>query len=112
MSSAMRIVDRLRKISHGTTRVVGHIADEPTVSEENGSRYLVFHLREIPDVAFRLKIFPTTPRRHQGDRVQVGFTQIDGVGMVESLFAAPDPDVARKRRKESLADISTRDTDR
>jgi len=82
------------------------------VSEEHGSRYLVFHLREVPDVAFRLKMFPTTPRRHRGDRVEIGFTQTNGIGMVESLFAAPDPDVARRRHKEYLGNASTGDTDR
>jgi hypothetical protein len=112
MSCAMRILGGLRRFSHGTMRIVGHIADEPAVTEENGTRYLVFHLSEVPGVVFRLKMFPTTPRRHQGDRVEVGFTQTDGVGTVESLFAAPDPDVVRKRRKEHLADTSTGDTDR
>lgn len=105
----MGIVDELRRLSHNTARLVSHVADEPEIREEQGTRYMVFHLREAPGIEFRLKMFPTTPRR-RGDRVEVSYTQVNGAAVVETLFAAPNPDVVRRRHRESSAGARPKDS--
>lgn len=103
----MRLLHVLRR-ARGTPsiRLVGHIAADPQIVTADGAAYLAFRLVEAPDAEFRLKLFPTTPKRHRGDRVEVTYHSNGGlVIMVESLFAVPDAAVLRRRRREYLADL-------
>lgn len=66
----------------------------------------MFRLVEAQDKGFRLKMFPTTPTRRRGDRVEIVFLPDGGAAvMVDSVFAAPDAEEQRRRRKEYLASL-------
>ena len=99
----MKLIDLFRGKRPG--RVAGRISDDPRVIDENGARYLVFHVTEVTDVEFRLRMSPMTPQRQQGDLVEVSYSLADGIAIVESLIALPDEEAARKRRMDYLARI-------
>ncbi|HET7265501.1 MAG TPA: hypothetical protein VFL28_12590 [bacterium] len=107
--------DRLRVgAGRRPVQVVARIADDPKITAENGSTFMVFHLEEVPGKEFRLRMLPTTPKRRQGDRVDVTYTEVDaGIARVEGLTAAPDAQAVRRRNQEYLASIeATRDGQR
>lgn len=103
----MRLTDLLRRARRRpVVRLVGHLADDPLTVNENNVRYLVFRLVEAQDKEFRLKMFPTTPKHRRGDRVEIVFLPDGGAAvMVDSVFAAPDAEEQRRRRKEYLASL-------
>ncbi|GEM_PF-901394 len=88
--------------------LVGHIADVPQVVDQVASpgKVMVFHLVECPDIEFRLKMLPTTPVRHRGDRVELTYTpRANGIATVEALHSAPDSGETRRRNAEYLRKI-------
>ena len=86
--------------------LIGHIADVPQFVTEGGATYMVFHLREEEGTELRLKVLPTTPKRRQGDCVEVTFVQEEaGRAVVESLTAVTDPLTTRRRNEEYLKQI-------
>jgi hypothetical protein len=88
--------------------MIGHIADDPQVMSENGTRYLAFHLAEVAGTEFHLRLFPTTPKRHRGDLVEVSYAPGAGnAATVDTLFAVPDAEALQKRNREYLANIKT-----
>lgn len=94
-------------------RTIGHIADPPTFVAENGAEYMVFHLTEVPNTDFRLRMFPLTPKRQQGDLVElVCGPQRGSVVTVESLLAAPSEEARRRKNREYLDAISEQNSRR
>jgi hypothetical protein len=97
----------LRGKSRERVRTIGHIADPPTFMSENGAQFMVFRLMEMPDTEFRLRMFPLTPKRHQGDLVELVYEASPGHAvMVESLLAAPSEEARRRKNREYLDAIS------
>ena len=103
----MKIADLLHRVHRSPViRLAGHLADDPQTVNERGASYLVFRLVETEDMEFRLKLFPTTPKRHRGDRVEIIFQPDGGPAvMVDSMFAAPDAQGLRRRHREYLASV-------
>jgi hypothetical protein len=88
-------------------RLIGHIGDAPQFVTEDGTTYMLFHLREVEGTEFRLKLLPTTPKRHQGDCVEVFYTTAEpGRALVESMTAVTDPVTTRRRNEEYLKRIA------
>jgi len=80
-------------------RVTGHICETPEIAVQDGSKYLVFRLAEVPDTVFHIEMFPLTPRRRAGDFVEVVFTPnaaASGPVTVETVIGLPD--ASRKRQ--------------
>jgi len=89
-----------------SVRLVGRIAGEPQTMMQAGGSYMVFRLEETGAKEFRLRILPTTPKRHGGDRVDLTYHDgADGIAWVEGLTAAPDAEALRRRNQEYLATI-------
>jgi len=107
-------MDLLRKRGGGrTAQLVGHILDEPQVITVEDTKYMVFHLGEAAGTEFRLKMLPTTSKRHKGDRVEITWTPNgDGPALVESLYSAPDAARIRRRNEEYLANVQSQETGR
>lgn len=103
----MKLWNTLRARRRGRhAHLIGHIAEAPTIIHQDDVPYMVFHVSEVPGIEFRLRMFPTTPRRHQGDRVEISYTHLDDTtAEVESLLAAPDEETMRQRHKDYLARI-------
>ena len=86
--------------------LIGHIADAPQYVTEAGATYMVFHIREEEGTELRLKVLPTTPKRRQGDCVEITFVRQDaGRAVVESLTAVMDTLTTRRRNEEYLKQI-------
>ncbi len=106
----MGLFDAFRRGGRRSHHVIGRISDEPKIAGDNGERYLVFHLEEMPDTEFRLRMLPTTPKRRKGDRVEISWAQEgSGTATVEMLTAAPDQEFARRRNEAYLQDIQARE---
>lgn len=102
---AMRLFDFLhRRLATREVHMVGHIAGDPCVISNNGTRFMVFHLEEVPGTVFHLKMLPTTPKRHSGDRVEITFPQTNETTVfVESVLASADVEVIRGKNAACLA---------
>ena len=86
--------------------LIGHIADVPRYVTEAGATYMVFHLREEEGTELRLKLLPTTPKRRQGDCVELTFIREEaGRAVVEALTAVTDTLTTRRRNEEYLKQI-------
>lgn len=95
----MGLMDLFRGRPSGRlSHLVGRIADDPQVVVEEGTRYMVFCLVEVPETTFKVKMLPTTPKRRKGDRVELTYrSSSGGIAEVETLYAAPDSGFARRR---------------
>lgn len=108
----MGIFDRFHRATRRSVHFIGHIAEDPQIVGQNDRTHavMVFHVAEMPDTQFRLKMLPTTSKRRKGDRVELTWTPTDdGTAMVETMYSAPDPDAIRRRNDEYLRDISAQD---
>ena len=101
----MGLFDRFRR-GERSKLSVGRIADDPQIIGQNGAKYMVFRLAEMPGMEFRLVMLPTTMKRRKGDRVELTWAlDKDGIAIVEALTAAPDREAARRRNEEYLDSI-------
>jgi hypothetical protein len=93
-------------------RLIGHVTEAPRQVTENGATYMLFRLREADGTEFRLKMLPTTPKRHEGDCVEVTYVRMgEGRAVVEAMTAVRDPAATRRRNEEYLKQIASQDRD-
>ena len=96
----MSVLDLFHRPGLQSVHLIGHIADDPEIGAPDALRntVMVFRIAEAEGIEFRLKMLPTTPKRHKGDRVELNGTRAgDGPVNVETMYPAPDPDAIRRR---------------
>jgi hypothetical protein len=106
----MGLFETLRaRAGRRSMQLVGRIADDPQMIADGGASYMSFHLEEMPGREFRIKMLPTTPRRHRGDRLDLSYQDgPNGIAMIEMMTAAPDAAATRRRNQEYLANVEAR----